>query len=101
LKAFLNVEPLNYLIIATVLAGVSCRKYSRTLEGMTKDLKCIYKSEVAWHFAIGMKTANNEFFERRIFDNYSTLMIDDMVLGKMTIVAAMGIKSIVINKCLV
>jgi transposase-like protein len=93
LKAFQNEDPLNNSIIATVLAGVSCRKYNRTLEGMPKELKCVSKSEVARRFAAGMKAAMDEFFGRRIDVGYPALMIDGMVLGKMTIVAAMGIKA--------
>jgi len=92
LKAFQNEDPLNNSILATVLAGVSCRKYSRTLEGMPKNVKCVSKSEVSRRFASGMKAAMDEFFGRRLDNSYPAIMIDGMVLGKMTIIAAMGIE---------
>jgi transposase-like protein len=93
LKAFQNEDPLNDSIMATVLAGVSCRKYNRTLEGMPKNVKCVSKSEVSRRFASGMKAAMDEFFGRRLDNSYPAVMIDGMVLGKMTIIVAMGIDS--------
>ena len=93
LKKFQVEEQLNSVVLSRVLAGVSCRKYSRTLDGMPEETKCTSKSDVSRRFAAGMKSAMDEFFGRPINGSFPAVMIDGMVLGKMTIIVALGIRS--------
>ncbi|MDR0606670.1 MAG: transposase [Bacteroidales bacterium] len=52
---------------------------------------CTSKSEISRRFITGMQTAMDKFFSRRL-EEYPAIMIDGMRFGKMTIVAAMGIR---------
>ena len=72
---------------------MSTRKYARTVDEPTEDASCVSKSEVSRRFAKAMETRMDEFFKRRIEGRYPIVMMDGLVLGKMTIVAAMGIDS--------
>jgi len=93
LAAFQEEDHLNSSIMAKLLSGVSCRKYSRIVESTSGKIKCISKSEVARRFSAGIKLAMDKFFSRRIEGSYPAMMLDGMVLGKITIIAAMGIRS--------
>jgi transposase-like protein len=93
LAAFQREDPLNNSVLATLLAGVSCRKYARIQEPGVAKATCISKSEVSRRFQSAMKTAMNEFFGRRIEGSYPAMMIDGIELGRITVVAAMGIRS--------
>ena len=93
LKAFQAEEQLNNTVLSRVLAGVSYRKYSRTLDGMPEGTKCVSKSDVSRRFAAGMKSAMDEFFSRPINGSFPAVMIDGLVLGKMTVIVALGIRS--------
>ena len=89
LAVFQNEDQLNDGVLATLLAGVSSRKYGRVL-GTGADA-CTSKSEVSRRFIAAMKGAMEEFFSRPIESSYPAIMIDGMGLGKITVVAAMGI----------
>jgi transposase-like protein len=89
LTAFQGQDPLNQAILAQLLAGVSTRKYERTQEN--PDGACMSKSEVSRRFIKGMKTAMDEFFARRLEDDFVAIMLDGMGFSDITIVAAMGI----------
>ena len=93
LHFFQNEDPLNKAIMARLLSGVSTRKYNRTVEGDAADMICTSKSEVSRRFIEGMDTLMNEFFTRKLDQDYPVMMIDGLELGKMTILAAMGIDS--------
>jgi putative transposase len=93
LGLFQSEDPLNKAIMAKLLSGVSTRKYARTVEGDTADAVCTSKSEVSRRFIEGMDTLMNEFFSRKLDQDYPVMMIDGLELGKMTILAAMGIDS--------
>jgi putative transposase len=88
---FQSEDPLNDAIMARLLAGVSTRKYSSTLEANDQDAVCTSKSEVSRRFIKEMDTLMEEFFTRPLDDDYPVIMLDGMELGKMTILAAMGI----------
>lgn len=93
LDAFQSEDPLNKAIMSRLLSGVSTRKYARTVEGNASDTVCTSKSEVSRRFIEGMDGLMQEFFTRRLDQDYPTIMIDGMELGGMTIIAAMGIDS--------
>ena len=93
LSLFQNEDPLNRALLSRLLSGVSTRKYARTVDGPIEDATCVSKSEVSRRFAKVMETQMDEFFKRRIEGRYPILMMDGLVLGKMTIVAAMGVDS--------
>ncbi|HZJ83358.1 MAG TPA: transposase, partial [Clostridia bacterium] len=93
LDAFQSEDPLNKAIMSRLLSGVSTRKYARTVEGDASDTVCTSKSEVSRRFIEGMDGLMQEFFTRRLDQDYPTIMIDGMELGGMTIIAAMGIDS--------
>lgn len=93
LEAFHNEDPLNKEIMAKLLSGVSTRKYTPTVDGGTQDALCTSKSEVSRRFIKGMDALMQEFFTRKLTDDYLTIMIDALELGKITILAAMGIDS--------
>lgn len=85
-------DPLNDAIMVKLLAGVSTRKYASTIEGDTKDgAVCTSKSEVSRRFIKEMDKMMEEFFTRPLCDDYPVIMMDGLELGKMTILAAMGI----------
>jgi len=89
LAVFQNEDQLNEGVFATLLAGVSSRKYGR-VHGADANA-CTSKSEVSRRFIAAMKGAMEEFFSRPIVGSYPAIMIDGMGLGKITVVAAMGI----------
>ena len=89
LAQFQSEDPLNEAIMARLLAGVSTRKYWRTVE--YQDGVCTSKSEVSRRFIKEMDKLMEEFFTRQLADDYPVIIIDGLELGKMTILAAMGI----------
>ena len=91
LGLFQNEDPLNDSILMKLLAGVSTRKYARTEEG--DNTVCTSKSEVSRRFIEGMESRMTEFFARKLDQDYPVIMMDGLELGKMTILAAMGIDS--------
>jgi putative transposase len=93
LPMFQMEDPLNKAIMAKLLLGVSTRKYIRTVEGNSTDAICTSKSEVSRRFIEGMDTLMEEFFNRPIDRSFPVMMVDGLELGKMTILAAMGIDS--------
>jgi putative transposase len=93
LSVFQAEDPLNRAIMTKLLSGVSTRKYGRTVEGDAADAVCTSKSEVSRRFMEGMDSLMQEFFTRELDQDYPVIMIDGLELGKMTIVAAMGIDS--------
>jgi transposase-like protein len=92
LALFQEEDQLNEAILARLLCGVSSRKYSRTVEIETEGATCTSKSEVARRFKAAMAEKMDAFFSRPIEGSYPVLMLDGMQLGKITIVAAMGIR---------
>lgn len=93
LGLFQNEDPLNEAILTKLLAGISTRKYARTANGGAADSVCASKSEVSRRFIEGMDNLMKEFFTRKLDQDYPVIMIDGLELGKMTILAAMGIDS--------
>ena len=93
LGLFQDEDPLNKTIMSRLLSGVSTRKYTRTVEGNAADKACTSKSEVSRRFIEGMDTLMKEFFTRKLDQDYPVMMIDGLELGKMTILAAIGIDS--------
>lgn len=91
LNLFQNEDPLNRALLSRLLSGVSTRKYARTVDEPIEDASCVSKSEVSRRFAKAMEERMDELFKRRIEGSYPILMMDGLALGKMTIVAAMGI----------
>ena len=91
LSAFQNEDPLNQVLLSRLLSGVSTRKYARTLDEPVEDAACVSKSEASRRFASAMEAQMDEFFKRRIEGSYPAMMLDGLELGKMTIIAAMGI----------
>ena len=91
LSAFQNEDPLNQVLLSRLLSGVSTRKYARTLDEPVADAACVSKSEASRRFASAMEARMDEFFKRRIEGSYPAMMLDGLELGKMTIIAAMGI----------
>ena len=93
LEVFQEEDPLNKAIMARLLSGVSTRKYARTVDGGAQDAICASKSEVSRRFIKGMDSLMQEFFTRKLDRDYPVMIIDGLELGKMTILAAMGIDS--------
>jgi putative transposase len=93
LNLFQSEDPLNKAIMTRLLSGVSTRKYIRTVDGEAADTICTSKSEVSRRFIEGMEARMQEFLTRRLDHEYPVMMIDGLELGKMTILAAMGIDS--------
>ena len=93
LSVFQSEDPLNKAILAKLLSGVSTRKYARAVDGDTTDAVCTSKSEVSRRFIEGMDSLMQEFFTRTLDQDYPVMMIDGLELGKLTILAAMGIDS--------
>lgn len=73
------------------MAGVSTRKYGRIIEGGAADSVCASKSEVSRRFIAGMDQQMQEFFNRKLDQDDPVIMIDGLELGKMRVLAAMGI----------
>lgn len=91
LEWFQNEDPLNQAILTQLLAGVSTRKYGRIVEGGADDAVCASKSEVSRRFIAGMATQMQEFFHRKLDQDYPVIMMDGLEMGKMMVLAAMGI----------
>jgi len=89
LAAFQAQDPLNEAVLRHILAGVSTRKYAGVQD--EPEGSCMSKSEVSRRFIKGMKAAMEEFFKRRLDEDYVSIMLDGMVFDKVTIIAAMGI----------
>jgi transposase-like protein len=92
LACFQNESPLNEAVFTRVLSGISTRKYGRTVDE-AGDASCISKSEVARRFKEALKNVIDEFFKRRLEEDYPIIMVDGIVRGGMTIVVALGITS--------
>jgi len=86
-------DPLNRAVLERLLCGVSTRKYGRTVDAAVDVSGCVSKSEVSRRFAAGLEAQMEEFFKRPIEGSYPAMMMDGLVLGKMTIIAALGIDS--------
>lgn len=93
LEIFQKEDPLNKAIMARLLSGVSTRKYARTVDVGSQDAICTSKSDVSRRFIKGMDSLMQEFFTRKLDKDYPVMIIDGLELGKMTILAAMGIDS--------
>ena len=93
LSLFQEEDPLNKAMLERLLCGISTRKYDRALEAGEIEHACTSKSEVSRRFVTAMQTRMDEFFSRRIEEDYPVLMLDGTMLGKMTVVVAMGIAS--------
>ena len=93
LRVFQDEDPLNRALLSRLLSGVSTRKYGRTLDGTMEEPLCVSKSEVSRRFTAAMEDRMDAFFNRRIEGSYPAMMMDGLELGKMTIIAAMGIDS--------
>jgi putative transposase len=91
LSLFQKEDQLNKAILAKLLSGVSTRKYVRTIDGDNADAICTSKSEISRRFIEGMDTLMQEFFSRPLNQDYPVMILDGLELGKMTIIAAMGI----------
>ena len=75
------------------MAGISTRKYARAEDFDGAEAACTSKSEVSRKFVKGLSALMDEFFHRRIEGDYPMIMMDGMAIGKMTVIAAMGIRS--------
>lgn len=93
LSLFQQEDPLNRAILERLLCGISTRKYARTLDNAADDASCVSKSEVSRRFAAGLEAQMEAFFKRPIEGSYPAMMLDGLELGKLTVVAAMGIDS--------
>jgi transposase-like protein len=92
LAIFQNEDSLTEAVLAKLLRGVSTRKYAGASEYTSPDSTCTSKSEVNRRFIAGLAPKMAEFMNRRLEDEYPAIMIDGMHVGKMMILAAMGIK---------
>lgn len=70
---------------------MSTRKYAGSRELKEPDATCVSKSEVNRRFVKELSGLMEEFFNRRIHEDYPIMMLDGMAVGKMTVIAAMGI----------
>ena len=91
-------DPLNKRILSQLLLGVSCRKYSQTVE--VQQGSAVSKSSVSRRFMAEMKEEIERFFERRLEERYPVLMMDALSMGKLTVVTAMGIRADGVKKIL-
>jgi len=91
LRLMQQEDPLNRRILGQLLMGVSCRKYGRTVEA---EPRCsVGKSSVSRRFTAAMQEEIQRFFERQLEDSYPAIMLDGLVMGKLTMVVAMGIRA--------
>jgi len=91
LDLFQNEDPLNEAVLSRLLSGVSCRKYNRTIDSGKEETSNKSKSEVNRRFIDGFKAKMDEFFSRNITGSYPVIMIDGLMIGGMTVIAALGI----------
>jgi len=93
LALFQDEDPLNEALLSRLLSGVSTRKYERTLEYSQKGKGCTSKSEASRRFTAGMKELMDEFLSRSLAGSFPVMIIDGIQIGKLVVVAAMGIDS--------
>lgn len=91
LAYFQKEDTLDEAVVARVLMGLSTRKYANTIEYGNEESACISKSDVSRRFKAGLEKVMEEFLNRPLEDEYFSISIDGMNVGKMTVVAAMGI----------
>ena len=91
LESFQIEDPLDQSIISRLLCGISTRKYHRTMTTTDDNVACVSKSEVSRRFNTELKKMMEAFFNRRLIQTYLCIMVDGIVRGKMTIIAALGI----------
>ena len=91
LMHFQQEDPLNEAVLSRLLSGISTRKYGRTLDMQSQNARCVSKSEVSRRFAASLQKQMQAFFTRPIREAYPVLMIDGITLGKLVIVAVLGI----------
>lgn len=92
LALFQNEDPLTEAVLARLLRGVSTRKYKGTTDSPAPGGSCASKSEVSRRFIAGLGPMVKEFLTRPLDDDYPAVMMDGMVIGGMTVLAAMGIR---------
>jgi transposase-like protein len=91
LAFFQNEDSLTTAVLAKLLRGVSTRKYAGASEYFSKDSACTSKSEVSRRFIAGLASMFTEFMNRRLEDDYPVIMLDGIIVGEMTVLAALGI----------
>lgn len=91
LKLFQDEKHLSKAVLMRLLSGVSTRKYEKTVDTISEDSYCTSKSEVNRKFIKSLEELMDEFFNRRLKDEYPVIMIDGIHENNMAIIAAMGI----------
>jgi transposase-like protein len=81
------------VVLTRLLCGISTRKYNRTAAAVDEGGACINKSEVSRRYKAELKQLMDEFFDRRLDDEFPAIMIDGMEVGGMTVIVALGIGS--------
>ena len=87
-----NEDPLNAQILSRLLLGISCRNYQRTTQTGAEKAEAVSKSAVSRRFKAAMKEQAQAFFSRRLDEIYPVILVDGIEIGKMTVIAAMGIR---------
>jgi len=90
---FQNEDALNRSIFTRMICGASTRKYGRTVTMEDDGGVCTSKSEVSRRFKTELKKLMEEFFDRRLDDDFPLIMLDGMETGGMTVIVAIGIKN--------
>jgi transposase-like protein len=92
LALFQQEDELDHAVLSRLLAGVSTRKYSTTVDGISRNTaKCLSKSEVSRRFGQEVEKLMDEFFSRRIESSYHTVFVDGTQIGDLTVIVVMGI----------
>ncbi len=92
LALFQNEDTLSQAVLAKLFRGVSTRKYAGASDYGSQNSACTSKSEVNRRFIAALGPLVAEFLSRPLDDDYPAIMIDGLIVGDMTVIAAMGIR---------
>lgn len=93
-EAFRETDPLNERVVEQMLAGVSTRKYERSLEPLDEERKAIgvKKSSVSRRFITATSQKVSSFLNRSLGElDLPVIMIDGLHVGEQIVLGVLGI----------
>lgn len=93
LSLFQGEDQMNETIFKMLINGISTRKYERMTGLDDNEAQSVGKSTVSNRYQIGLEKVMDEFFNRRLEEDYIAIMLDGVSVGDMAVIVALGIDS--------
>ena len=93
-EAFRSADPLNERVVEQMMAGVSTRKYERSLEPLDQERKAIAvkKSSVSRRFIDATSQKVSDFLNRPLDElDLPVIMIDGLHVGEQVVLGVIGV----------